>query len=157
MRHSLANLTVVMAVAAWIGVAHIFIGACIILEPQAILVSALAGLRWVTALYVSGDMIAGVLIIVVGAMATLGGQGLFPFNRATRLKLIAPQVVLLVFTVISILCTIVEGRYPDGYLPEGGTTFIVADQAVAGLVSLFHVVGVLMLPIRAVENAENWE
>lgn len=152
--YRLADLPVVMAVAWWIGLAHVIIGACILIEPQAILVSAFAGFKWVTALYAPGHAVAGAMLIVTGLMAMTGGEKLIHLCLALRLQLIAPQVVLLVFTLASTVCTMVDGKYPDGYVPTGGTVFIVADQIVAALISLFHVGSVLTLSTRTRDEFE---
>lgn len=153
-QYKIADLSVVMAVAWWIGLAHVIIGACILIEPQAILVSAFAGFKWVTSLYAPGHAVAGVMLVATGLMAMTGGEKLLHLGLALRLQLIAPQVVLLVFTLASTLCTMVEGQYPDGYVPIGGTVFIVADQIVAALISLFHIASVLMLSTQTRDEFE---
>ena len=141
----------VMAVAAWIGAAHIVSGICILVEPNAILVSAFAGLKWITALYAPGTYISGTALIMIGIMAIAGGSQHFHLPVNERLGLIGPQVVLLVFTLSSIAVALIEGKYPDGYVPIGGTAFITADQSITAIISMFHIMSVLWLPVRVVE------
>lgn len=151
------NLTGIMLVAKWVGVVHIISGICILLEPSAIMVSSFAGIKWVTTLYAPAESLSGFMLIAVGTAAIIGGTRSVPIFTATRLKLIGPQVILLVFTLASVLCTMAEGRYPDGYIPDGGTLFIVADQSLAAVVSLFHVLEVLLLSPQTVhQDSTTW-
>lgn len=155
--HDLSSL--VMPVALAIGIAHLIVGICILFEPKAMLVTSFAGLRWIMTVYNSGDKLGGLLLMLVGAAAIVGGSvtlsRMFDLDLAARLRLIAPQVIILVFTLASLIETIIVGHYPDGYEPTGGWVFILADQIVAGAVSAFHVYSILMLPMRYPRNTDS--
>lgn len=142
------HLQAVLPTAAAIGVAHIIVGICILIDPHALLVTAFAGLKWVATVFSFGDKIGGVILLTVGWMALIGGAGLFGVETPTRIRLIAPQLVVLVFTLASLAVALITGHYPDGYAPNGGWVFILADQVVAGTVSVFHIWSVFTLPLR---------
>ena len=44
------------------------------------------------------------------------------------MALLLPQQCLLLMHFVSAVTTIVSGQYPDGYIPAGGSAFILADQ-----------------------------
>lgn len=142
------NIPTLLVVAWWVGVAHVIAGLSILYEPHAFLVSWLAGFRWIMSIYSAGSWLGGTLLIIVGCCAVFGGTMSLPFEDYQRLKLIAPQVVLLIFSVTSIIIAIVAGRYPDGYSPTGGSAFILVDQLVVVIVGIVHVASVLAIPLK---------
>ncbi len=147
-RHSLETILVT----AWaIGIAHVISGVCIIIAPEALMVSSLAGLNWITTIYSSASVIGGVLIIIFGGMAVAAGTHSFPIATDWRVRMIAPQVFLLVFALASIITAIAKGHFPDGYVPKGGSVFILADQSIVAVVAIFHVLSVLTMPLNRIQ------
>jgi hypothetical protein len=142
-----------MPVALVLGIAHLIVGLCIIVEPNALFVSEFAGLRWISTIFSFGDKLGALILILAGGLAVLG-SGPFAFSTPTRLKMIGPQLVVLVFTLASLIETVIVGHYPDGYEPTGGWKFILADQMVAGSMSAFHICSVLTIPLRKINKPQ---
>jgi hypothetical protein len=78
----------------------------------------------------------GLILIATALFAAL------PFamvvSRETFVFCIAPQQILLVLHCTSAVMAISSGHYPDGYVPAGGTYFILIDQIWLLLISIWH-------------------
>jgi hypothetical protein len=59
-------------------------------------------------------------------------------NRWLFVFLVAPQQILLLAHFMSAFLAIMSGQYPDGYAPDGGSTFIFVDQAWLLMVVVLH-------------------
>jgi hypothetical protein len=58
--------------------------------------------------------------------------------RKVHALLFLPQQVLLLATIWTITIALIEGKYPDGYIPQGGAWFILTDQIWTWLMAVSH-------------------
>jgi hypothetical protein len=83
----------------------------------------------------NSEVVGGVLI----ATAMLAA---LPFamivDRQVFVFCIAPQQILLVLHSTSVMLAITAGHYPDGYVPAGGSYFILIDQIWLLAIALWH-------------------
>jgi hypothetical protein len=105
------------------GAVHFVCGALVVFEPAVIRTSALASFWW---LFGDATTSAGTILMLVGAMAILGSRS--GYGCSARLLLIGPQQIVLAMQIFSISAALLARRFPDGYVPEGGGLFILADQ-----------------------------
>ena len=84
-----------------------------------------------TPLYILGllvnDPTAASILIVTALLAVI----LYLMRKPTRfvfMTLLLPQQCLLLMHFVSAVTTIASRQYPDGYIPAGGTAFILTDQ-----------------------------
>jgi hypothetical protein len=135
------NLGSVLYLATLLGAAHVMAGVCILQAPSAGQVSAYNELREI----VAPPALAWLLIMVGAAAVVAGGVA---FDTRLRLAMLVPQELVLVLIAISIGSAVVEGKYPDGYLPIGGSWFILADHNIAWIVCIMHGVEFASLAAR---------
>lgn len=115
------------------GAVHFVCGALVVVEPAVIKTSALAAFWWT---FGEHTAIAGTVLMIVGAMAILGSRA--GYGCTARLLLIGPQQVVLAMQILSISVALLARRFPDGYVPEGGGLFILADQLLFWALSAAH-------------------
>lgn len=122
-----------------VGLAHIASGVAVLIDPAALNVTPLEFLaRLAFSLGYTRGGFAGVLLLLAGIMAVIASGRGMGASRVTRAVLFAPQQILLLLQLASIAAALVSGKYPDGYVPEGGRWFIAADQAWAWILAVSH-------------------
>jgi hypothetical protein len=89
------------------------------------------GAMQTTPLYILGllvnDTIAALILIVTATLAVIPYLMRKP-SHLVFMTLLLPQQCLLLMHFMSAVVTIVSGQYPDGYIPVGGSAFILTDQ-----------------------------
>jgi hypothetical protein len=118
-----------LAVTTLVGIAHIICGIAVLVDPVALNVTPLASLT-----YLDNSVLSGWLLIVVGVMAVHACNMAFAMN----VLMLLPQQMLLFLQVWSISTVLITGQYPDGYLPSGGSWFILTDQIWPWLLTVSH-------------------
>ena len=95
------------------------------------ILAAAHGVMQTTPLYILGllvnDPTAASILIVTALLAVIP----YLMRKPTRfvfMTLLLPQQCLLLMHFVSAVTTIASGQYPDGYIPAGGTAFILTDQ-----------------------------
>jgi len=78
------------------------------------------------------------ILVAAGVAAMLPQLRRFPLM--VSICLILPQQILLGLHLASALTAVISGRYPDGYVPDGGALFILVDQAWLIGVVVWHTV-----------------
>lgn len=142
------SAALVFRLSTYIGAAMVTQGVCILNAPSAKLVSQLAWWSWALSFVSPSSELCGWLLIAFGAMAIIAGNASI-LEAPTRLWLLVPQQVVLVFVALSIADAILDGKFPDGYVPVGGSSFILADQPIAWIICVMLVVEFLALAIRS--------
>lgn len=133
-----SSVTKTYFVGLLVGIAHVALGLCVLANPLALDVTALAALHdLIVWFHISPMWCAGVLLFA-GIAAVLGASDWLWFTHKTRLWLFAPQQFLLLTQLWSIGAALVAGRYPDGYMPIGGAWFILGDQIQAWILAVSH-------------------
>lgn len=124
-------------IALLVGVAHVVSGVVVFVMPGAALVAPVAPLVDITAFFgIYGSGIVGLVLFVAGVMAIIGST--FSFARHVHVSLFVPQQILLLLQIYSISWALIEGRYPDGYVPTDGAWFIISDQIWAWILAVSH-------------------
>jgi hypothetical protein len=118
-----------LAVTTLVGIAHIICGIAVLVDPVALNVTPLAALA-----NMDNPLLAGVMLIVVGILAVLACNMAFAMN----VLMLLPQQALLILQIWSISAVLITGQYPDGYLPSGGSWFILTDQIWPWLLTVSH-------------------
>jgi hypothetical protein len=118
-----------LAITTLVGIAHIICGIAVLVDPVALNVTPLAALA-----SMGSPFFAGVMLIVVGVMAVLACNMAFAMN----VLMLLPQQALLILQIWSISLVLITGQYPDGYLPSGGSWFILTDQIWPWLLTVTH-------------------
>jgi hypothetical protein len=118
-----------LAVTTLVGIAHIVCGIAVLVDPVALNVTPLAALA-----SMNNPVLAGWGLIVVGVMAVVACNMTFVVN----VLMLLPQQALLILQVLSISKVLITGQYPDGYLPSGGSWFILTDQIWPWLLTVTH-------------------
>jgi hypothetical protein len=118
-----------LAVTTLVGIAHIICGIAVLVDPVALNVTPLAALA-----SMDNPLLAGVMLIVVGILAVLACNMAFAMN----VLMLLPQQALLILQIWSISTVLITGQYPDGYLPSGGSWFILTDQIWPWLLTVSH-------------------
>jgi hypothetical protein len=118
-----------LAVTTLVGIAHIICGIAVLVDPVALNVTPLAALAGM-----DNPLLAGVMLIVVGILAVLACNMAFAMN----VLMLLPQQALLILQIWSISAVLITGQYPDGYLPSGGSWFILTDQIWPWLLTVSH-------------------
>jgi hypothetical protein len=130
--------TKILFVGLLVGIAHIISGVAVMITPEALGVTALASLvhlaEWLE--YTNGFVAA--VLIGTGIMAVIGAQLNLALPRKVHALLFLPQQVLLLATIWTITIALIEGKYPDGYIPQGGAWFILTDQIWTWLMAVSH-------------------
>lgn len=121
-----------------VGLAHIASGLAIMITPSAWNVTPLASVQQLTDWLGYTNGFAGMILIAAGLFAVIGASRGIGAGRTFRAVLFAPQQTLLLLQLWSISLALVVGHYPDGYVPEGGAWFILADQVWAWLLAISH-------------------
>jgi hypothetical protein len=121
-----------------VGIAHLVSGIAVLVTPEVLRVTPLASLaRFADYIgYHSGGFAAAALI-GAGLMAIIGAN-LRCAPRFAHGFLFLPQQVLLLLQVWTITAALIEGHFPDGYIPVGGAWFILTDQIWAWLLAVTH-------------------
>jgi hypothetical protein len=122
-----------------VGIAHIVSGVAVLVTVDALSVTPLASLVHLAAYlnYTKGGFVAAVLI-GTGVMAVIGSQLNLALPRHVHALMFLPQQVLLMLTIWTITIALIEGKYPDGYVPQGGAWFILTDQIWTWLLAMSH-------------------
>jgi hypothetical protein len=84
-----------------------------------------------TPLYILGLLvndITAALILIVTALLAVIPYLMWKPSHLVFMTLLLPQQCLLLMHFVSAVVTIVSGQYPDGYMPVGGSSFILTDQ-----------------------------
>lgn len=131
--------TKILFIALLVGLAHIASGIAVLVTPDALRVTPLELLTLASDHlgYTRGGF-AGALLVAAGVMAVIGASRGIAATRALRCLLFAPQQVLLLLQLASISIALILGHYPDGYTPQGGAWFILADQSWAWILAVSH-------------------
>lgn len=116
-----------------VGIAHLVLGICVVAQPLALDVTALAALR-----NMIGTIPAGWLLIGVGLAAIVGASDWLWLSHRMRVTCFVPQQLVLLSQLWSIGEALALGHYPDGYIPLGGAWFILADQVQAWILAVSH-------------------
>jgi hypothetical protein len=121
-----------------VGIAHLISGIAVLVTPEVLRVTPLASLAHFADYigYPSGGFAASALI-GAGLMAIIGAN-LICAPRFAHGILFLPQQVLLLLQVWTITVALIEGHFPDGYIPVGGAWFILTDQIWAWLLAVTH-------------------
>lgn len=120
---------------AW---AHIASGILIFLNFNAIKVTPLAFLKVIPIPQpFNGTILILASLLVFAAYVTNTNKNVKPWITLT---LLLPQQFLLLLSLISILLAVATGTYPDGYSPQGGGIFILADQLWMLTICIWHTV-----------------
>lgn len=131
--------TKILFVGLLVGLAHLVAGIAVLVEPSALHVTPLAGLvntaRLVGWGYGEGQV--GTILIIAGLMAIIGGSDKGA-SRVLQVVLFLPQQLLLLLQIWTISVALIHGTYPDGYAPQGGAWFILADQIWAFVLAVSH-------------------
>lgn len=123
-----------LAVTTLVGIAHIICGITVYFAPVAFRVTPLSGLYDFSQWIGIGSQGGAFILLLVGILAVLARN----FNYLACIVLLLPQQGLLLFQIYSISAVLVTGHYPDGYLPLGGSWFILADQIWPWLLTVSH-------------------
>ena len=124
------------------GSRFVFFGALIHLAGGALLYSGASGrVTWtagldsafVTLLGPTGTPVLGAALIAAGGLALLG----IAWKRWSD-WLTAPQFFFYLAAALGVAAAIAAGRYPDGYVPDGGGYFIAMDQLMTLGIALGH-------------------
>jgi hypothetical protein len=122
-----------------VGLAHIISGIAVMADTAALNVTPLASLHslaeWLG--YDKGGFV-GATLLLAGLMAVVGGNLKAATPKIVHGVLFLPQQTLLMLQIWTITVALVEGRYPDGYIPLGGAWFIVTDQIWAFVLATSH-------------------
>jgi hypothetical protein len=120
-----------------VGIAHLVSGLAILVAPDVLWAIPLASLaRFADYIgYPSGGPAAA--LIGAGLMAIIGAN-LRCAPRIAHGLLFFPQQVLLLLQIWAITVALIEGHFPDGYIPLGGAWFILTDQIWAWLLAVTH-------------------
>jgi hypothetical protein len=133
--------TKILFVGLLVGIAHIISGIAVMVTPEVLSVTPLASLvhlaDWLE--YTKGGFVAAVLL-GTGIMAVIGAQLNLALPRKVHALLFLPQQVLLLLAVWTITIALIEGQYPDGYIPQGGAWFILTDQIWTWLLATSHTI-----------------
>lgn len=138
-----------------IGVVHLVSGVLLISTPAVLNVTPLAELKGLVAPFAwlaAPSTLAGVFLIVCGALALTATSPRLRLSPLVRLLLTTPQQVALLCQLISITIAIHAGAYPDGYEPDGGASFIAGDQLWALSASLAHTIEGARLSMAALSR-----
>jgi hypothetical protein len=121
-----------------VGIAHLISGIAVLVTPEVLRVTPLASLAHFADYmgYTKGGFVAAALI-GAGLMAVIGAQ-LRCAPRIAHGILFLPQQVLLLLQIWTITVALIEGHFPDGYIPLGGAWFILTDQIWAWLLAVTH-------------------
>lgn len=125
-------------VAMLVGLAHIISGIAIIVSPYSVNVTPLASLDIVASSLGYGSGFVGMTLVGAGFMAVIGGNLDLALPRWVHAALFIPQEILLLLQLGSISVALVQGTYPDGYVPQGGPWFILTDQIWAWVLAVSH-------------------
>jgi hypothetical protein len=130
--------TKILFVGLLVGLAHILSGIAVLVTPLALSVTPLAGLDHFADYmgYTKGGFVAATLI-GAGLMAVVGSNIRY-MPRLWHSVLFFPQQALLILQIYTITIALIEGKFPDGYIPQGGAFFIMADQIWAFLLAASH-------------------
>jgi hypothetical protein len=95
-----------------------------------------------TPLYLLGSIVpnptaAAIVLIATAALAIIPYLLREP-RRKWFMLLILPQQCLLLMHFVSAVIAIMVGHYHDGYVPDGGSAFIFADQIWLLMVVIVH-------------------
>jgi hypothetical protein len=122
-----------------VGIAHIVSGVAVLVTVDALSVTPLASLVHLADLlgYTQGRFVSAVLV-ATGVMAVVGSQLNVALPRRVHALMFLPQQVLLMLTIWTITLALIEGKYPDGYIPQGGAWFILTDQIWTWLLAVSH-------------------
>ena len=121
-----------------VGLAHIASGIAVLVSPAALNVTPLGELEDIAHLLGAGHGFAGAILVGAGLMAVIGGSRGVHAPRLVRAVLFTPQQVLLLLQLWSISEALILAHYPDGYAPQGGAWFILADQSWAWMLAVSH-------------------
>jgi hypothetical protein len=121
-----------------VGLAHILSGISVMVTPLALHVTPLAGLDQFADYmgYTKGGFVAATLI-GAGLMAVIAAN-LKDIPRVWHALAFFPQQALLLLQIYTITVALIEGKFPDGYIPQGGAFFVMADQIWAFLLAASH-------------------
>jgi hypothetical protein len=111
------------------------------LSGMAIFAGAASVLK-TTPLYLLGSIVpnptvAAIVLIATAALAIIPYLRREP-RRSWFMLLILPQQCLLLMHFVSAVIAIMTGQYHDGYVPDGGSAFIFADQIWLLMVVVVH-------------------
>jgi hypothetical protein len=122
-----------------VGLAHIASGIAVLVAPSSLAVTPLEAIRAIADFleYQRGGFV-GATLVLAGLMAVVAGSRGLQASRIQRAVLFAPQQILLLLQLGSISWAWIIGTYPDGYSPQGGAWFILADQIWAWLLAVSH-------------------
>jgi hypothetical protein len=125
-------------IAMLVGVAHIVSGISVLVSPSVWSVTPLSALPYIVSLAGYGQGMAGTILIGAGLMAVIGSNLSLAMPRTTHGFLFIPQEILLLLQLWAIVMAMMAGQYPDGYLPTGGSWFILTDQIWAFILAVTH-------------------
>jgi hypothetical protein len=123
-----------LTVTTLVGMAHIICGIAVVFTPGALQVTPLVGLYDILIWAGYAPKLGAFILILVGLMAVYAANAKF----AMRVTLLIPQQLLLFMQIWSISTVLVTGVYPDGYMPTGGSWFILTDQIWPWLLTASH-------------------
>lgn len=117
-----------------VGLAHIASGIALLISPAAADVAPLYTFTHMIGAYKA----TATILIAAGVMAVIGSSTFLIVPQNWRTILFIPQQILLAFHVFSISKSLITGEYPDGYIPQGGGWFVLADQIWAWVLAVSH-------------------
>lgn len=142
------SAALVFRLSTYIGAAMVTQGVCILNAPSAKLVSQLACLSWALSFVSPSSDLCAWSLITFGVMAIVAGNASM-LDTEIRLWLLLPQQIVLGFIALSIADAIIDGKFPDGYVPVGGSSFILADQPIAWVICVMLMVEFIALVLRS--------
>lgn len=122
-----------------VGLAHIASGIAAFADPAVVNTTPLSALHTI-GIWLGSEraLFSASLLLGAGTMAVIGSVPKFLLPRYIIGLLFFPQEILLLLQIGSITKALIFGVYPDGYVPQGGAWFVLADQIWAWILAVSH-------------------
>lgn len=120
-----------------VAISYIICGFVLFMDPSTSRVSSFYALEQIRAWWNVSSNFISIGMIWCGIMAIIGTAW---SSTPTKWKIAAllPQQTLLFLQLLSITMVLSLNQYPDGYVPKGGSWFILADQIWVWMLAIFH-------------------
>ena len=121
-----------------VGLANMVGGLAIMLVPESLKVTAMYALAIINNFLGITIFQTGLGLFITGAMAVLGDVYLSYITFRWKMITLIPQQILMMLKLMAISMVIMHGAYPDGYVPKGGSWFILTDQIWTLILAIAH-------------------